>query len=72
LQDHLSSLEEIALLEGSAGADVGLELVEENGVILAILDVGGEVRDTKKISIANVNRCMQVTHVRFHLAFFRW
>ena len=46
LEDLFGTLVEIAGLEWCAGADVWFELVEEDCVILAIFDVGGEVGNT--------------------------
>ena len=37
---------EVAGLERCAGADVWFELVEEDRVVLAVFDIGGEVGDT--------------------------
>jgi hypothetical protein len=37
------ALHEVAGLKGRAGADFGLELVEKNSVVLAILDIAREV-----------------------------
>jgi hypothetical protein len=45
LQDLLGALEEVACLEWGAGADVRCELVEEDGIVLAVFYVGGKVRD---------------------------
>lgn len=46
LEDAFGALEEVGLLERGAGAGLGRELVEQDRVVLAILDVGGEVGNT--------------------------
>jgi hypothetical protein len=43
LEDLFGALEEVAGLERGAGADVRGELVEEDGVIFTVFNVGGEV-----------------------------
>lgn len=43
VKDLLGALEEVAGLEGSAGADVGGELVEEDGIVFGVGDVLAEV-----------------------------
>jgi hypothetical protein len=45
LEDLLGALEKVAGLERGAGADVRGELVEEDGVVFAVLDVVGKVGD---------------------------
>ncbi len=49
LQDLLGALVEVRCLEGRAGAGVGGELVEEDGVVFAVFDVGGEVLNATQI-----------------------
>jgi hypothetical protein len=46
LQNLFCALEEIGGLKWTAGADVWGELVEQDSVILAVLDVVGEVLDS--------------------------
>lgn len=46
LEDLFGALEEVAVLERGAGAEVRGELVEEDGVIVAFFNVGGEIRDS--------------------------
>lgn len=46
VEDLLGSLKEILGLKRTTRADVRLELVEEDGVVFAIFDVGREVLDT--------------------------
>ena len=46
LEDLLGALVEVGGLEGAAGADVGCELIEEDGVVFAIFYVVGEVLDS--------------------------
>lgn len=48
---------EVAGLERCAGADVWFELIEEDCVVLAVFDIGGEVGDTsyKLVDVKGVN-----------------
>ena len=43
LEDLFGTLEEVAGLEGGAGAEVGGKLGEEDGVIVAVFDVRREI-----------------------------
>jgi hypothetical protein len=43
VKDLFGTLHEVVGLEGGARADFGLELVEKDGVVLAVLDVAREV-----------------------------
>ena len=56
LEDLLGALVEVGGLQGAAGADVRCELVEEDGVIFAVFDVGGEVLDSVKAVSKSVLR----------------
>lgn len=48
MKDLLGSLEEVGGLERGAGADIRLELVEQDSVVFAVLDIAGEVVDTMR------------------------
>ena len=59
LQDLFGSLVEIGRLQWASRADVGCELVEEDGVVFAVFDVVGEILDSvRTISMdSDKNRC---------------
>ena len=49
LENLFGALVEVAGLKGAAGAEVGGELSEEDGVVVAFFDVGGEVGDSGRM-----------------------
>lgn len=51
VEDLFGALQEVAGLERGAGADFGLELVEEDGVVFAVFDVVREVRHTATLLV---------------------
>lgn len=50
VEDLLCSLEKVACLKGRAAADIWFQLIEEDGVVLAIFDVVGEILDSASLS----------------------
>jgi hypothetical protein len=71
LEDLLGALVEVGRLKRRSRADVRCELVEEDCVVLAVLDVVGEVLDSVALSVWNSSSADIGTHLLCHPAFFR-
>lgn len=50
LKHLFGALQKVSLLEGSAGANIRSKLVEEYGIVFAILYITREVGDTEKLA----------------------